>query len=274
MVMRNAIRMLANRKTLGLTLLILAVAAATALAATLSGDGTLVGTNGNDNLTAGNGDDIVWGLAGSDTINAGNGNDMIDGDGQCPPEDQGKVFPSGIPGTNQCEHGHQDQNGQHDTISAGNGDDTVFGGGGRNAITVGGGDDTIYGGPIGDAITAGLGSQGNDKIYLGNGPSYTGSTVATGQGDDVIHAQNGVKDTISCQRGNGTTVYADHADSVKGCARVIYSRDPGAVPAPYSERDRATARTRGGAPVDKTRTKHRTNRKHHSSGKRRGTNTR
>ena len=251
MVLRNAIRTLANRKALGLTLLILAITAGTAIAATVGGDGTLVGTNGNDTLNTGNSNDTVWGLAGSDTINAGNGNDMIDGDGQCPQDDQGQDFPNGIPGTNQCEHGNQDQNGQGDTINAGNGNDTVFGGGGHNTINVGHGTDTIYGGPLGDTINTG--ARGTVTIHLGAGGH---NTVNIGTGSSgTVYAQNGQPDVINCNGAN-VKVYADHIDTVNRCKQVI-----------MAARDQSTAAS--SLRAHKAKTRHRTNRKHHTSSKRR-----
>ena len=48
MVLRHALRQLLKRRTLAATLLILALGAGAALAVTLSGDGTLVGSNSED----------------------------------------------------------------------------------------------------------------------------------------------------------------------------------------------------------------------------------
>jgi Ca2+-binding RTX toxin-like protein len=224
-----------KKRALVLGALLLVLAAAPALAATVTGDGTLVGTTGNDTIAAGNGNDQIWGLGGYDTISAGNGNDVIDANGKCPPGVKSGDYPNGLPSSEYCEHHWVP--GSKDTIAAGGGDDTIFGGGGPNTISVGGGDDTIYGGPIGDTISAG---NGDDHIWLGFGPSYTGSKVSTGSGDDVIHAQNGVKDTISCAKGNGTTVYADRSDVISGCAHVIYAPDPSPDPYAGSSTDRTS----------------------------------
>jgi Ca2+-binding RTX toxin-like protein len=240
MFLCDAQRILRKRVILGATALILALAAVPALAVNLSGDGTIVGTTGNDNLSAGNNNDTVWGLGGKDVISAGNGNDVIDANGKCPPGLKSGVYPNGLPSGVYCEHGQIP--GSSDTISAGNGNDTIYGGGGPNTISAGRGNDTIYGGPIGDTIAVGLNSQGNDVVFLGLGPHYAGSSLATGYGDDVIHAQNGVKDTISCQRGNGTKVYADRVDSVKGCQTVIFSADPNPGPNPRPVGDARTSK--------------------------------
>jgi Ca2+-binding RTX toxin-like protein len=229
MISRKPTCISAGTKAAAITTVVLAVSVGAALAGTFSGDGTIVGSNGADTITAGQDNDTLWGLGGTDKITAGNGNDVIDGDGHCLPGVAPGVYPNGLPKGDYCEHGPIPGDGG-DTITAGNGNDTVFGGGGHNSITVGKGDDTIVGGPLGDHINAGSGYSGNDdRVYLGRGASYAGSTVYTSAGDNVVHAQNEVKDTIYCARPNGTTVYADTQDVVTGCARVIYSADPGAT---------------------------------------------
>src|ERR1700726_590720 len=81
------------------------IVAATALAASVTGDGTLIGTTGNDNINAGNGNDTVYGLGGLDSINAGNGNDVIDGNGKCPPGVKSGDYPHGLPNGEYFENG-------------------------------------------------------------------------------------------------------------------------------------------------------------------------
>ena len=227
MILRTPTRMPAKTSAAALSAVIIAASTAgMALAGTFSGNGTIVGTSTADTITAGSGNDTVWGLGGADVIKAGNGNDVIDGDGHCDAGVAPGVYPHGLPAGDYCEHGPIAGDGG-DSITVGGGNDTVYGGGGHNTITVGNGDDTIIGGPLGDTTIAGTSTgQGNDQIYLGSGHGYTGSTVTTGAGDDVVHAQNGVKDTITCASGNGTTVYADRSDVVKHCAHVIYTPDP------------------------------------------------
>jgi len=225
MLLRKALGIALRRKTLSAAAAICLVAVPTALAATVAGDGTLVGTAGSDTIAAGNGNDTVWGLGGQDTISAGNGNDVIDGNGHCSPAPAPGDYPHGLPGLYYCEHGWIGPpyiNG--DTISAGNGNAVVYGGGGRNTISVGNGNDTIYGGPVGDTTSAG---NGNDAIYLGSGSSYTGSRVSVGNGSGVIYAQNGVKDTVSCGAKNNYKVYADTGvDAVNGCKTVLHRPEP------------------------------------------------
>ena len=213
----GAIRGKRSLTLMAMTAVVLLLAAATALAVNLQGDGTLVGSTGNDNINAGNGNDTVWGLGGQDSINAGNGNDVIDGNGMCPPGVHPGVYPNGLPAGQYCEHGPIPGN-NGDNINAGNGNDVIYGGGGHNSINVGSGTDTIFGGPIGDAINVNGHNSGTDNIYLGSGG---GNTVSTAQGTTNVFAQNGHVDTIACH-GN-TTVYADRVDHTSNCTKVIFT---------------------------------------------------
>jgi len=189
-------------------------AAPAALAASLSGDGTIVGTSGQDSITAGNGDDTIWGLGGGDHIKAGNGNDVIDADGNCPPGVGSGVYPDGLPAGEYCEHGPFAESATA-TISAGNGNDVVYGGGGPNNIKLGNGADTVYGGLRTDNIAVG---RGIDFIQNGAGPD----TIKTGaHGGGTIYANNGKRDFVTCATPNSYTVYATNRAVVKGCARVI-----------------------------------------------------
>jgi hypothetical protein len=141
------------------------------------GDGTLVGSTGNDNIIARNGSDTIGWLGGQDSISAGNGNDTIDANGKCPPGIKPGDYPNGRPAGQYCEDGQIPGNYQ-DNINAGNGNDVTYGGGAHNAINVGSGNDTIYGGPLGDTINVNGRNNGTDYIFLGAGG---GNTVNTGQ---------------------------------------------------------------------------------------------
>lgn len=217
----------------------LAIVASVAVAANVQGDGTLVGSTGNDNINAGNGNDTVWGLGGQDSINAGNGNDVIDANGKCPPGVTPGDYPNGLPAGVYCEHGTIPSN-FHDNINAGNGNDVIYGGGGHNAINVGSGNDTIYGGPLGDTINVNGRNTGTDNIHLGAGG---GNTVNTGQGTTIVFAQNGHADTIACH-GN-TTDYADKVDHTSNCTKVIFTPPPARDGARQAAKTRAAAKTRG-----------------------------
>jgi Ca2+-binding RTX toxin-like protein len=197
-----------------------AVLASAALAANVFGDGTLVGSSGNDILQAGNANDTLWGLGGSDILQAGNGNDVLDGDGSCPPGINPGDYPNGLPGGAYCQHGPIKGSGP-DYIQAGSGSDVAYGGGGYNSIQLGSGSDIVYGGPTGNTIQLG---SGNDTVYAGSG----GDSITIGAGTSTVYAQNGVKDTIQCTNGkNWTTVYADKIDVIKGnCYKVLYTPPP------------------------------------------------
>jgi Ca2+-binding RTX toxin-like protein len=226
-------------------LLVLAVTATVAVAATINGDGTLIGTSGNDTINAGNGNDFAYGLLGKDTINAGNGNDVLDGDGQCMKGSNSQQY---------CQDGPIPGDGG-DTINAGNGNDTIFGGGGHNTINFGTGTDTIYGGPIGDTINA-MGSHGTDTIHLGAGGGNTVNIVKGTLG--VVYAQNGKPDTINCN-GSSATVYADKGiDVVNRCPNVKYTSPSRDLKKASTKRTRhhtrkARGRTRKGTVSARTR---------------------
>jgi Ca2+-binding RTX toxin-like protein len=208
---------------IAIAMLVVGATATVALAANLSGDGTLVGTTGNDNIAAGNGDDTVWGLGGSDNISAGNGNDVIDAGGKCPPGVTSGVYPHGLPGGQYCQHGPGGKCGTVNIAVAGGGsnggDDTIWGNCGPNNITVGAGmgNDTIYGYGGPNNISVG---NGDDKIYAYD--TSGGSTIKTGTGNDFVYAQNGKVDTITCGS-KATSVYADRIDKVSSSCTVKYA---------------------------------------------------
>jgi Ca2+-binding RTX toxin-like protein len=240
------LRRFVNKKVFLLTAAVFVVAAGSAVAMAMSGDGSFVGTSGPDQIAMGNADDFVYGQGGADTISAGNGNDTINGDGNCGAQMPGP-YPNGIPSSPGCENGQGDggngqgQNpldvnspagdpnpgqeppGPGDTISAGNGDDTVYGGGGlSNHISVGQGNDLIYGGPYNDQISTGPGGQAT--IWLGPGANMVSvGRVAKGSWS-TVHAYiagDTAVDTISCGGGN-VTVYANSQDKVsKGCGTPV-----------------------------------------------------
>jgi hypothetical protein len=209
------------RKTVAVAMAALAIPAATAtvaLAASVTGDGTLVGTAGQDFITAGNGQDTIWGLGGGDQIKAGNGMDTIDADGKCGSGvTLGMDYPNGLAQGQYCSHQLLSETATS-SITAGDGQDVVYGGGGPNNIKLGNGSDTVYGGLTSDNINVGTGI---DTIYAGTGPLTFKTT--TGGGGGVIQAQNGQKNTITCATPNTYTVYASKASIVKGCQTVHYS---------------------------------------------------
>ena len=213
-------------RALPIAVAVLAATATAALAANISGDGTLVGTTGNDNITAGNGNDTVWGLGGSDNIKAGHGNDVIDGGGACPAGLKSGDYPNGLPSTSYCQHGpHGTCGADNISIAAGSGNDTVWGNCGPNNISIGAGqgNDTVYGYGGPNNITVG---SGDDTIYLYDTSGASNLTTGVGEkngGGGTIYAQSGQADQITCDGKNSYVVYASHKDTVKGCQTVKFT---------------------------------------------------
>ena len=131
-----------------------------ALATTCHGlTATIVGTDGDDELTGTPLNDVVWLGPGNDTYTDPGGNDVI----------------CGGPG--------------NDAISGGDGHDFIDGGSGKDKISGGAGDDRIVGGSGNDEITPG---DGNDVVRAGKGKDY----IAEGGGSDKISGGPG-KDYVT-----------------------------------------------------------------------------
>ncbi len=150
----------------------------------LGGEGNdqLTGSAGNDLIEGGPGLDRIEGLDGHDTLRGGDGSDLIDGG-------DGIDFIQGGNG--------------NDRLIGGNGSDHIEGGAGADQISGGPGNDTLIGGPGNDAINAGEGDDqvhadsGNDHASGGNG----NDTVTGGQGQDRIDGGEG-NDTLGGDAGN------------------------------------------------------------------------
>jgi hypothetical protein len=201
-----------------LTLAVMGFSTAVAVAATVNGDGTLIGSTGNDTINAQNKTDAVWGLGGSDTITAGKGDDVIDGGGSCgngmggslPPG----VYPNPLRGTDYCEHGPHGNCG-HDNITVGNGNDTIWGNCGPNNISSANGNDTIYayGGPNNVGVTG----NGNSVIY-----AYGNGNYSVGNGTNTIYAQYSTGDNINCGNASTTVYTAKGANTVSSSCTVKF----------------------------------------------------
>jgi hypothetical protein len=201
----------------------------------LTGDGTIVGTSNNDQLTALNGQDTIWGLGGSDTIKLGTGMDVVDAGGACTPGVMtGKVYPNGFPAGQYCAHQSTAPYGNTTIDSAGtSGQDVVYTNGCASTgspsatatVTLGNGSDVVYsnGGP--NSITLG---NGSDTVYAAN-ECHGATLIKVGTGSNTIYAQNGLVDTIYCGSSH-TTVYGDHIDKfAKGSQCTIkYTAPPAA----------------------------------------------
>jgi hypothetical protein len=135
------------------------------LQATIAGNGTVTGTNGDDVIITGNGDDTVDGKGGNDRICTRGGDDHVRG------------------GTG------------NDRINSGNGTDNTGGHAGDDIVQSTGGDDDVQGG---DGMDRVQGGEGNDTLNGGDG-----SDSVQGQGDNDLLAGNaGAPDY--CDGGTGT----------------------------------------------------------------------
>lgn len=104
------------------------------LAATITGNGIVNGTSGDDVIVTGNGNDAVSGNGGNDTICTFGGNDAV----------------SGGSGNDYLDGGDG-----NDAISGGSGDDVVQGGAGDDGLSGGSGNDTVVGGAGSDTLSGG-----------------------------------------------------------------------------------------------------------------------
>ncbi|MFN3217342.1 MAG: hypothetical protein ACE367_12675 [Acidimicrobiales bacterium] len=173
---------------LGLSALLLAGAAGSALAATLDGNAgpnDIVGTSGNDLIRGFGGDDDLYGREGDDRIRGGAGRDDIYGE-----DGNDRLF--GGPG--------------NDDIEGGPGNDRIFGGSGE---------DDLYGGPGNDRIRAV--DRHHDDIECG--PGF--DRVWANPGDDVAAdcervVRNGVavSEAGSPTPAGGTTISAQRAGEI------------------------------------------------------------
>ena len=133
--------------------------------ATITGNGTVTGTNGDDVIITGNGNDTVDGLGGNDRICTRGGDDYVRG------------------GTG------------NDQINSGNGNDNTGGQAGNDLVQSTGGDDDVQGGAGDDRVQGG---EGNDTLNGGDGVDR----VEGEGGNDLVAGNAGSPDT--CDGGPGT----------------------------------------------------------------------
>ncbi|MFE2324251.1 FG-GAP-like repeat-containing protein [Streptomyces sp. NPDC059385] len=135
------------------------------LAATITGNGIVNGTSGNDVIVTGNGNDAVSGNGGNDTICTFGGNDAV----------------SGGSGNDYIDGGDG-----NDAISGGSGSDTVKGGAGDDALSGGSGNDTVIGGAGSDTLSGGSDTDvcaGDDN----GGATLAGTdSIATGGSCETV----------------------------------------------------------------------------------------
>jgi Ca2+-binding RTX toxin-like protein len=204
---------------------------------------TVIGGDGNDEITGGPLPDVLDGGAGddqifgdrdshtadsadhpaTDTMNGGPGNDTIgagrtidggDGDDTIYASRVGASILGG-PGKDTIQ-GHVGP----DTIDGGDGNDTIDSSDSADVITGGEGDDTIDSGEGDDRIDAGGGADdvdarsGADKLAGGDGPDNLdggqgADTYSGGAGNDRLTSADGAKDVLDCGAGDDTVTSWD-----------------------------------------------------------------
>lgn len=101
--------------------------------------------------------------------------------------------------------------------------DDIYGQGGSDLVNGYAGADSMYGGSergLGDKMSGGRGADlvngqgGDDVIEGGPGPD----TLNTGRGSDRVEAQDGEKDTITCEGTDDRVFYDRGLDVLEGCA--------------------------------------------------------
>ena len=164
------------------------------------GFGIILGTPGNDQITAFGSFNAIFGGGGNDLINAGNGEALVTLGG----------------GNSSVTLG-----GGYNAVVGATGNITVTGGpGGHNAVTLGNGNDTVTVGGTSDIITLGAGTdmvngtQGMAFITTGGG----NDTIVLGGAGNTVNAGGG-RNTISGGTGNNTFVLpaaSQGFDSISG----------------------------------------------------------
>jgi Ca2+-binding RTX toxin-like protein len=161
------------------------------------GDDVVVGGDGGDRICGGDGSDQIDGRYGDDLVDAGDGPDTVEGG-------PGSDYLIGWDGRDELRGGDGDLG---DTLSGGEGNDRLLGGDG------GGDSDHLFGADGNDFLDGGLG--GRDELHGGRGNDYlarglvsyefsdlavqvelapgpAGTSVATGEGNDVLQEPDGV----------------------------------------------------------------------------------
>ncbi|MGH9136721.1 MAG: hypothetical protein ACRD0G_06695 [Acidimicrobiales bacterium] len=126
--------------------------------------GSIIGTDGPDNLVGTAGNDVIFGEGGNDQIHGGGGNDTICGGAG------------------------------NDSLYGGDGNDYVDGGDGADIVHGGNGNDQLFGGFTGpDNVAGGAGDDTIDVVNLAGGDRYHG-----GDGTDTCLADPGDTNLGGC----------------------------------------------------------------------------
>lgn len=175
-----------------------------------SGNDTLFGSDGNDQLYAGSGNNSVEGGDGFDQIVTGAGNDRISdsGGGTFIDAGDGNDTVTVVADTAAFTYSVATRDGEDWVSVSGPAGVLVSGDGGNDTIIGGDGDDILLGGEGDDSI---LGGKGNDQITATPGRD----TVEGGEGDDLIVV--GEDDDLVIWRpgdGNDTVTLGTGADTL------------------------------------------------------------
>ncbi len=188
---------------------------------------TIVGTPGNDTLTAKHAGDVLCGLAGNDTLSAGGFSKVVliggTGDDRLTAGARtGHLQRAAAPAAGDTLLGDDGNDvligsSGNDTLNGGTGDDTLTGGTGNDALSGGDGNDTINGGNGNDLLDGGAGTDTlngdaqNDTLNGGPGNDILNG----GTGDDTLNAGTG-DDTLNGDDGNDTLVAGSGNDTLNG----------------------------------------------------------
>lgn len=131
-----------------------------------AGDDRMFGGAGNDQLNGGTGDDLLSGNDGNDTLNGDGGDDLL----------MGGVGADVLNGN--ADDDRLDGGAGNDTLNGGSGDDVLIGGAGDDRLIFWQGDDTL------------MGEAGNDTFVLEKGTLSGGfwgwSVLQGGKGNDTL----------------------------------------------------------------------------------------
>jgi len=115
---------------------------------------TLLGTNGNDRMFAGNFDDVLFGYGGADTLEGGPGNDTVSFSGH-----EGSVFINLTLGYGAGNHAQGDTYISIENVIGGDVADFIIGGDGANRLDGRGGNDILIGSLGADVLVGGDGDD-------------------------------------------------------------------------------------------------------------------
>jgi hypothetical protein len=215
------------------------------------GFGVLIGTPGQDIITANGSFNVIYGEGGPDIINAGNGFAYVNlasgsatvtlgGSANIVTGKSGNVTVTGAPGGyTEVFLGNGNNNvqvgGKSDDILLGNGTNVVSGGQGLEFISTGSGNDTITLGGTGNQVNAGgginviHGGTGNDTFVLP--PAGTGFDTITGFTElngDVLDLRNALAATNWNGRSTTLANYVKVTDNSGSTTISIASKGTGA----------------------------------------------